>query len=895
MAPLPKRNIWRIIVATLLVHAAVTAVAGSLGVPFARHYSATEYKAHNRNYDVACDSYGSVFVANYDGILYYDGASWRRIQTPRKSRVTRVVKGPDGRIWTSGPNVFGYLEPDINGRLKLHTIPTDGRGGATMSPLQKAMARRTARATDTRLRLNATGATVITRVSKGVELIQDGHHLPLTKRDGLGSNSINAITYNGDNMIWGATEHGIFAIEAPSPFTRLTEAQGLNGEVYSFGMTGQTMYIGTMQGIYRMECGNAAPLLDSPAACWQMIQADNGGIIAATANGLYSITADSVSRMTGGNTLSVCQGPGNTLYTGETDGIYEVSTDSSRHVMIARIEKCVKVKVVGTMLRAETLYGEQWNVPLGHGGTLERINTGIASIRPKVELYDKAGHRWFTDPDGKNLQATIGGKADIRLSAWLRPMAGRTINAMFMDSSYSLWTGGDFGVVNYNLRQMEENRNAIARPELYIRQIVAFSDSVIWGGYRADGLPPITRTDNVRLPSDCRNLTIYFSNADNSLFMPARYRYRINDDRWSAWSEEPVVHFNNMSYGPTKMEIQSMNMFGIISNTASVEWYRQFPFYLKWWSVLIYVFLIIIAIRQIAVYRVHKLELAKQRLEQTVTERTEELSTARSDLERTQADLMRMERTATAGKLTQGLIDRILNPINYINNFSMLTSRLASDLQEDIRSEKGNMATETYDDCEEIISMMKTNLAKIEEHGANTTRTLRAMEAMLKNQIGTLRSVDMVELCQQTMEMAAKQYRDDIKACHIRLRKQLPSKGSMPRMVDPTSLRRAIMAVLSNAIYAVTRKYQRQPYDAEVTMSLASTDDGGARIVVHDNGIGIEEAIKDKIFDPFFTTKPTGEASGVGLYLARETIHDHNGTISMQTEKDSYTEFTITL
>lgn len=173
------------------------------------------------------------------------------------------------------------------------------------------------------------------------------------------------------------------------------------------------------------------------------------------------------------------------------------------------------------MLRAETLYGEQWNVPLGHGGTLERINTGIASIRPKVELYDKAGHRWFTDPDGKNLQATIGGKADIRLSAWLQPMAGRTINAMFMDNSYSLWTGGDFGVVNYNLRHIEENRNAIARPELYIRQIVAFNDSVIWGGYRADGLPPITRTDNVRLPSDCRNLTIYFSNADNSLFMPA--------------------------------------------------------------------------------------------------------------------------------------------------------------------------------------------------------------------------------------------------------------------------------------------------------------------------------------------------------------------------------------
>ena len=66
-------------------------------------------------------------------------------------------------------------------------------------------------------------------------------------------------------------------------------------------------------------------------------------------------------------------------------------------------------------------------------------------------------------------------------------------------------------------------------------------------------------------------------------------------------------------------------------------------------------------------------------------------------------------------------------------------------------------------------------------------------------------------------------------------------------------------------------------------------------ITFHDNGIGIENTIIDKIFDPFFTTKPTGEASGIGLYLSREIIQNHGGDIHVTSQKDQYTEFTITL
>ena len=79
-------------------------------------------------------------------------------------------------------------------------------------------------------------------------------------------------------------------------------------------------------------------------------------------------------------------------------------------------------------------------------------------------------------------------------------------------------------------------------------------------------------------------------------------------------------------------------------------------------------------------------------------------------------------------------------------------------------------------------------------------------------------------------------------------------------------------------------------------MSLTATvAEGKYTLKIRDNGIGIEQKILSKIFDPFFTTKTTGEAAGVGLYLSREIIQNHVGDISVQSVKDEFTEFTITL
>jgi two-component system, NtrC family, sensor histidine kinase HydH len=65
------------------------------------------------------------------------------------------------------------------------------------------------------------------------------------------------------------------------------------------------------------------------------------------------------------------------------------------------------------------------------------------------------------------------------------------------------------------------------------------------------------------------------------------------------------------------------------------------------------------------------------------------------------------------------------------------------------------------------------------------------------------------------------------------------------------------------------------------------------RVVVADTGIGIAPENLDRMFEPFFTTKRLG--TGLGLPISQRIVHEHDGHISVQSEPNKGTTFSILL
>src|SRR5580765_1096806 len=105
---------------------------------------------------------------------------------------------------------------------------------------------------------------------------------------------------------------------------------------------------------------------------------------------------------------------------------------------------------------------------------------------------------------------------------------------------------------------------------------------------------------------------------------------------------------------------------------------------------------------------------------------------------------------------------------------------------------------------------------------------------------------------------------------------------------DPTQLTRALHNVIVNAIQAATEKHGK-------VLVNCQEKDLYADIQVRDTGYGIAEDEIGKIFEPYFTTKQGKNGTGLGLYITKKVIDDHNGSIEVASTLGVGTTFTLRL
>ena len=279
-------------------------------------------------------------------------------------------------------------------------------------------------------------------------------------------------------------------------------------------------------------------------------------------------------------------------------------------------------------------------------------------------------------------------------------------------------------------------------------------------------------------------------------------------------------------------------------------------------------------------------------LEQLVKERTSDLRQKNEDLEntlielkKTQQQLIQQEKLASLGQITAGIAHEIQNPLNFINNFSSLSVELLDEVSSAKDTEEQN----------EILSDIKLNLSKIEEHGKRADRIVKGMLMHTKASKGEKQLTDIPSLCEQSYQLAFNSLSANLQNMKCSIIKNY--SDNIPELkVVPQEISRVLINLINNSFYALNEKSKKVKSDfiPELSMNVSRNQDRIC-ISIWDNGSGISESNKTKIFQPFFTTKPTGQGTGLGLSTGYELVKSHGGEFRYESIENEFTEFIFCL
>jgi two-component system NtrC family sensor kinase len=236
-------------------------------------------------------------------------------------------------------------------------------------------------------------------------------------------------------------------------------------------------------------------------------------------------------------------------------------------------------------------------------------------------------------------------------------------------------------------------------------------------------------------------------------------------------------------------------------------------------------------------------------------------NTMLSELEETQAQLIRKEKLASMGQLAAGVAHQLNNPLGTILLFSDI---VLQDLPEGTQGQEDvQMIAQEAQRAKEIVTAL-LNFARQQKVWAQPT----ALDTILH------------ELIERARQQPAYE--------HIQIVEKIAP--DLPQIeADPAQLPNVFANLIDNAADAM-------PDGGTLTIEAALSQDRQSVVVqVTDTGCGIPPENIKEVFSPFFTTKPLGQGTGLGLSIAYGIVKVHHGTIQVKSQIGEGTTFIVTL
>lgn len=231
------------------------------------------------------------------------------------------------------------------------------------------------------------------------------------------------------------------------------------------------------------------------------------------------------------------------------------------------------------------------------------------------------------------------------------------------------------------------------------------------------------------------------------------------------------------------------------------------------------------------------------------------------ELDKRKDQLVQVEKMSSLGTLTSGVAHELNNPLNNISTSIQIVREELSEPDLDFKKDLLIEAENQIDRARDII---------------------RALLEFSRQSAFTIESVNFLKLVQSTMHLIS----GEIPA-NIDIRIEVPD--NIEGKMDPRRIQQVILNLIINSIHAMAK-------GGRITISSWKDDEASKfAFQVKDTGTGMSKEQISKIFDPFFTTKDVGKGSGLGLSIAHGIIEQHGGTITVESEREVGTAFTVHL
>ena len=186
------------------------------------------------------------------------------------------------------------------------------------------------------------------------------------------------------------------------------------------------------------------------------------------------------------------------------------------------------------------------------------------------------------------------------------------------------------------------------------------------------------------------------------------------------------------------------------------------------------------------------------------------------------------------------------------------------------------------------------NLQQILQAANRSTDITKQLLAFARKQIISPKVIDLNETVTGMLNMLLRLIEEDIDLAWI------PGKLLWPIKIDPSQIDQILVNLCVNArdaiadVGKITVETENCSLDEEYCSAHAGFVCGEyVKIVVSDNGSGMDKETASNIFEPFFTTKGVNEGTGLGLATVYGIVKQNNGFVYVYSEQGQGTTFSI--